>query len=69
MAQQPTNADTAGWEMSDPLLLVGVGLALAGAGSIVFDATHAGADKRFIGYLVGLLLSLAGIGILLARTL
>ena len=69
MARQPTDVDIGGRAMSDPLLLVGVGLALAGAGSIVFDAMYAGADKRFVGYLVGLLLSLAGIGILLARTL
>jgi hypothetical protein len=55
--------------LSNTLLLVGVVLALAGAGSVLFDATHAHGSRRFVGYLVALLLSLAGVGLLLATTL
>lgn len=51
------------------LLLVGVVFALAGAGSVLFDASHADGSRRFVGYLVALLLSLAGVGLLLATTL
>lgn len=51
---------------SDPMLLVGVVLAVAGAASILFDAAHAGGSRRFVGYLIGLLLSLAAVGLLLA---
>ena len=54
---------------SNPLLIVGVLLALAGAGSVILDAVHSGGSPRFIAYLVGLLLSLAGVGLLLATTL
>lgn len=50
---------------SDPMLLVGIVLAVGGAVSVLFDAAHAGGSRRFIGYLVGLLLSLAAVGLLL----
>ncbi|AEN06306.1 hypothetical protein Halar_2659 [halophilic archaeon DL31] len=55
--------------MSNPILLVGVLLALAGAGSVLLDAAHSGGSPRFIAYLVGLLLSLAGVGLVLTTTL
>lgn len=54
---------------SNPLLLVGVVLALAGAASILADAAHSGGSPRFVSYLVGLLLVLSGVGLLLAATL
>lgn len=55
--------------MSDLLLFVGVLFALAGAGSVLLDAVHAGGNPRFIAYLVGLLFSLAGVGMILTSTL
>lgn len=48
---------------------VGVALAVLGAGSILFDSVHAGGDRRFVAYLVGLLLALAGVGLLLSMRL
>ena len=54
---------------SNSLLVAGTLLALAGAGSLLFDAAHSGGNPRFVGYLVGLLLSLSGVGLLLAATL
>lgn len=53
----------------DALLLAGVALALAGAASVLADAAHSGGNPRFVGYLVGLLLSLSGVGLLLAVAL
>lgn len=53
---------------SNALLLAGVLLALVGAGSLLVDAGRADGSNRFVGYLVGLLLLLAGIGLLLATT-
>lgn len=54
---------------SNPLLLAGVGLALAGAASILVDAVQSGGNPRFVVYLLGLLLSLVGVGLVLAATL
>lgn len=48
---------------------VGVLLAILGAVGIVLDSVHAGGDRRFVAYLVGLLLVLAGIGLALSVTL
>lgn len=50
---------------ADWALVGGVGLAAFGAGSILFDAAYAGADVRFVGYLVGLFALLAGVGVVL----
>jgi len=54
---------------SNPLLLAGVVLAVAGAASVLVDAVQSGGNPRFVVYLVGLLLSLSGVGLLLAATL
>jgi len=54
---------------SNPLLLVGVVPAVAGAGSILFDATHSEGSPQFIAYVVGLLLTIAGVGLVLTVTL
>lgn len=54
---------------SNPLLVAGVVLAVAGAASLLLDAAHSGGNPRFVGYLVGLLLLLSGVGLLLAATL
>lgn len=54
---------------SNGLLLAGVLLALAGAASLLVDASRADGSRRFVGYLVALLLALAGVGLLLAATL
>jgi len=53
----------------ETLLLVGVPLALLGAGSLLVDAGRADGSRRFVGYLIALLLSLAAIGGVLAATL
>jgi hypothetical protein len=47
----------------------GVLLAVVGAASIVFDALQGGGRPRFVAYLVGLLLGLAGVGLLLSGAL
>lgn len=54
---------------SNPLLLVGVLLALVGAGSLLVDVSRTEGSRRFVGYLVALLLGLAAVGLLLATTL
>jgi hypothetical protein len=54
---------------ADSLLLAGVVLALGGAVSVLVDAAQSGGNPRFIGYLIGLLLSLSGVGLVLAATL
>lgn len=55
--------------VADWTVAAGVLLAVLGAGGIVADAAHAGGDRRFVGYLVGLFLVLAGVGLALSVTL
>lgn len=47
----------------------GVALALLGAGSFVFDGLRTRDQLGFVGYLVALLLGLAGVGVVLAMAL
>lgn len=50
-------------------LLVGVALAVWGAVSLLFDSVLGGGDRRFVAYLVSLLLALAIVGYLLLTRL
>lgn len=50
-------------------VLAGIILAVVGAGSIVFDALQGGGSPRFVAYLVGVLIGLAGVGLVLSVTL
>lgn len=54
---------------ADWAVVAGVLLAVLGAGSIVFDAIQGGGRPRFVAYLVGLLLTLAGVGVVLSVAL
>ena len=51
--------------IGETVLLVAIALAVFGAGSVVADAAYAGGERRFVAYLVALLLSLAAVGWLL----
>jgi hypothetical protein len=51
--------------IGETVLLVAIALAVFGAGSVVADAAYAGGERRFVAYLVALLLSLAAVGCLL----
>lgn len=55
--------------LADWVVVAGAGLAILGAGSIVVDAVQGGGRPRFVAYLVGLLLALAGVGIVLSVAL
>lgn len=55
--------------LADWAMTAGILLAVLGAGSVVADAVHAGGDRRFVGYLVALLLTLAGVGLALSVAL
>ncbi len=50
-------------------LLVGVALAVWGAVSLLFDSLLGGGDRRFVAYLVSLLLALVVVGYLLLTRL
>jgi hypothetical protein len=54
---------------AETVLLVGVVLAVWGAASVLFDAAVGGGNRRFVAYLVGLLLGLALVGYLLVTRL
>lgn len=54
---------------TDPLLVVGALLALAGVGRVLFGAVTGDEDSQFAGYLVALLLALLGVGLLLLTRL
>ncbi|MBP1987155.1 hypothetical protein [Halolamina salifodinae] len=51
--------------LAETVLLAGVALALFGVVSVLGDAIFADADRRFVAYLVGLMLAMATVGYLL----
>ena len=53
----------------EAVLLIGVVLAVWGAVSLLFDSVLGGGDRRFVAYLVSLLLALAFVGYLLLTRL
>ena len=53
----------------ETVLLIGVVLAVWGAVSLLFDSVLGGGDRRFVAYLVSLLLALAFVGYLLLTRL
>lgn len=53
----------------ETVLVVGIALSVLGVVSLLFDAVQSDGEKWFVGYLVGLLLLLAGVGLMLLVTL